>query len=382
MNSLKEKDNLIIYLEGELSSNNVSEIEDEIGKLLEKEKPNGLIIDVNKLRYISSAGLRLMLKYKKIYSSFEIVNASLEVYDIFQMTGFTDIMKISKALKNIDISGATLIGEGYCSWVYQIDKDTIIKVFKFATDIKEVERELKLGREAFVLGIPTAITYDIVKVGDKYGARFELLDCLSLRDVIRDNPNRYDEVVNKYIDLIIKINTTPSIGNLPSAKESWLNKAEVIKEYLEEKDYLKLKELLNSIEERRTFVHGDCHIKNIMCQEKEMLIIDMDTLSYGHPIFELASLYAPYIAFEEDDKGNTERFFGVPNELTRRIYDDIVKKVLGDRDSEEIRDEIKLVSYAHMVHWNHVYDHDNMVRLNGCLTRLVNLLHKIDKISY
>lgn len=382
MRTLKENNTLTIFLEGELSSNNAIETDKKIEKKLEKEKPTEIIFDIEKLNYISSAGLRLMLKYKKDYKDFEVRNASLEVYDIFQMTGFTDIMKVSKALKEIDISNATMIGEGYCSWVYQIDKDTIIKVFKFATDINDVERELKLGKEAFVLGIPTAITYDIVKVKDKFGARFELLDCLSLKDVLLKNPNNVDEIINKYADLIIKIGSTEAVGNFPSCKEWWLNKVEVIKDCLEEKDYLKLKKIIESIEDRRTFVHGDCHVKNIMCQDDEMLIIDMDTLSYGHPIFELALIHSPYIAFEEVDPGNSEIFFGLPTQLTNKLYYDTISKVLKDKDSKKIRDEIALLSYSHMVYWEKVNEPERVDRLNFLKEKFLGLLSKIDKIDF
>ncbi len=38
-----------------------------------------------------------------------------------------------------------------------------------------IKNEQRLAKRAFVKGVPTAISYDIVKVGDKYGSVFELL---------------------------------------------------------------------------------------------------------------------------------------------------------------------------------------------------------------
>ena len=53
-----------------------------------------VIFDVNELEYISSAGLRQILQLKKQEKDFSIINASTDVYDIFDMTGFTEMMNI------------------------------------------------------------------------------------------------------------------------------------------------------------------------------------------------------------------------------------------------------------------------------------------------
>ena len=82
-----------------------------------------------------------------------------------------------------------MIGNGFFSTVYRIDKDTIIKVFNRVSDPEQIERELKLAKQAFILGIPTAISFDIVRVDDKLGVRFEMLDCMSLRDAREKSSN-------------------------------------------------------------------------------------------------------------------------------------------------------------------------------------------------
>ena len=325
MNYNLENNTLTIYLKGDLNSNNANDIEKELFSIIDKNTFTNLILDLKDLRYISSAGLRVVLRVKQKSSFLEIINVSLEVSDVFEMTGFTSMMNIKKALKEVDVSNATLIGEGYFSYVYRLDKDTIIKVFKFATDTKEIEREREMAKQAFILGIPTAISFDIVKVGDKFGVRFEMLDSKSLRDIFLEHPQDFDYYANEYGHLIKKIGETESMSNdLPKTKEVWLNKLEVDKPYLDDEEYQKSLDFINSIPDVNTFVHGDCHIKNIMVRDKELFLIDMDTLSQGHPIFELASIYAPYVAFEEDDPGNIRRFLGIENEMSYAIYDKAV----------------------------------------------------------
>ncbi len=373
---------LIIYLKGEINSLTASEVEKEILSIINDENYDQLILNLEDITYISSAGLRVVLRLKQSHKNFSIEDASSSVYDVFQMTGFTNIMDVKKSLVKIDVTGCEIIGEGYFSIVYRLDKDTIVKAYRKDTDIKEVERELGMAKKAFILGIPTAISFDIVKVNDKLGVRFEMLDSVSLRDLFRDNPDKFDELLDKYINLMKIINKTESNSNdLPNAKERWIFKLNEIKNDFEEIEFKKLSKMLNSIPNRNTFVHGDCHFKNIMSQNDDLLLIDMDTLSVGHPIFELAAgLFIPYVAFEEDSPGNCESFLGVKKELAYKIYSEGITKYLNNSD-ESLKDKIKIVGYIHLLWWNSVNEPDNLVRHNGVLKRLKELIKKYDDLD-
>ena len=297
------------------------------------------------------------------------------------MTGFTNIMDVKKALKRVYVSGAEVIGSGYFSTVYRIDKDTIIKVFNKTSDPNQIERELALAKQAFVLGIPTAISFDIVKVDDKLGVRFEMLDCKSLKDVFVNEPDKYDELVDKYVKLLKTINSTESTDpNIPQIKAGYLTRIEKFKDLLEEKDYNKLRSLIESLKDSNTFVHGDCHFKNIMVQGDDLLLIDMDTLSVGPAIFELALIRAPYVAFEEDDPGNVRRFLGLSEEMTKKLYIDIVERYYGSKD-ESIKEKIAILCYAHMMWWNRINEPENDKRFNGCKERLLKLINKYDDLN-
>ena len=376
------EDKLTLYLEGELNSYNADGVEKEIDATLKDKKFKTLVLDLENLRYISSAGLRIVLKIKQKYDDVSIINTSLEVYDIFQMTGFTNIISVKKALKRVYISGAEVIGEGFFSTVYRVDKDTIIKVFNRVSDPDQIERELKLAKEAFILGIPTAISFDIVKVDDKLGVRFEMLDCMSLKAAVLANPNRVKEYLEKYAELLKKINSTECFNPIvPDIKKFYLEKIEKIKPYLEDKYYKKAKKIIEGVEERHTFVHGDCHFKNIMLQNDELILIDMDTLSVGHPVFELAGICAPYCVFDEDDPGNSERFFDIKHDDAVKLYNALLNLYFG-KDDPVIKDKIRLVCYIHMVWWNRINEPENNVRLEGCRERLYKLLDQYDDVNF
>lgn len=54
-------------------------------------------------------------------------------------------------------------------------------------------------------------------------------------------------------------------------------------------------------------IHGDYHTKNLELQNDEVLLIDMDTLAVGNPIFELASMYNSFVGYYEIDRDDILR---------------------------------------------------------------------------
>ncbi|MBP5694105.1 MAG: anti-sigma factor antagonist [Bacilli bacterium] len=372
---------LTLFLEGELNSYNAENVEKEIESVLAGKKFDKLNLDFANLRYISSAGLRIILKLKQQYNDVSVIETSLEVYDIFSMTGFTNIMTVKKALRRVYISGAQIVGEGYYSTVYRINKDTIIKVFNRVNDPDQIERELKLAKQAFMLGIPTAISFDIVKVDDKLGVCFEMLDCKSLKEMVIDNKDRIPEFLDKYAALLKQMNTTECFDpNIPNKKAEYLRKVEKIKQFLPEKSYLKAKKLIESVPERRTLIHGDCHFKNIMVQKDELLLIDMDTLSVGYPIFELGALYFAYRGFNEDEPDNSIKFFGIPEKEATALYEALILRYFG-KDDPAIKGKIRLVAHIQMLRWTTNNEPENKVRYENVKARLIEMLDQYDDLD-
>ena len=385
MEARMQGDTLFLPFVGELNSVNADQVEREIFDTLKKNTFTNLVLDFSKLTYVSSAGLRVVLKLKQKYSKVTIIEACLPVYDVLSMTGFTDIMEVHKALVKIDVSGAEIVGEGFFSTVYRIDKDTIVKVFNRTSDPNQIQRELNLAKQAFILGIPTAISYDIVRVGDKLGVRFEMLDCQSLKNIYQEHPERYEELTEKYITLLRTINTTETTDDrLPSMLEAYREKLERIKDIIGKDAYKKLVQLFKTIPNPRTFVHGDCHFKNIMVQNGELLLIDMDTLSYGDAIFEFAQIYAPYAAFDELEPGNSLQFFGLENSFCLKLFMDLMKGCLGKEDIAEDLIKVRILSYVHMIWWTLLNRPDQKRWFEEEKGRILELVDKVKdlKLTY
>ena len=170
---------LKLILNGRIDSNNAPEVEAAIRDLLEEYEPENVLVEAADLEYISSAGLRVLLHLRKKISSMTIVNVNSEVYEILDMTGFTQMMPVEKAYRVVSVEGCEEIGRGANGRIYRIDQDNVVKVYRDANALEEIQHEREVARLALILGIPTAISYDVVKVGDSYGSVFELLNAKS-----------------------------------------------------------------------------------------------------------------------------------------------------------------------------------------------------------
>lgn len=86
---------LVIALEGRLDTTTAPELEKELKDAL--PGVTGLTLDLEKLEYISSAGLRVLLAAQKTMSrqgEMKLVNVNEIIMEIFEITGFSDILTI------------------------------------------------------------------------------------------------------------------------------------------------------------------------------------------------------------------------------------------------------------------------------------------------
>ena len=91
----QEGNALTISLEGRLDTVTSPDLEKELKDSLENVEE--LVFDLEKLNYISSAGLRVLLSSQKIMSgkgSMKVTHVSEDIMEIFEVTGFTEVLTI------------------------------------------------------------------------------------------------------------------------------------------------------------------------------------------------------------------------------------------------------------------------------------------------
>ena len=86
---------LVIALEGRLDTTTAPQLEEELKSSL--GDVTDLVIDLAKLEYISSAGLRVLLsayKTMRTKGSMKVIHANELVQEVFEVTGFADFLPI------------------------------------------------------------------------------------------------------------------------------------------------------------------------------------------------------------------------------------------------------------------------------------------------
>ncbi|MBQ7578347.1 MAG: STAS domain-containing protein [Synergistaceae bacterium] len=89
-------DELTISIDGRLDTTTAPQLEAEINSCLNGVK--SLTMDMSKLVYISSAGLRVLLKAQKVMNKqgkMTVTNVNQEIKEIFEVTGFDELLNIA-----------------------------------------------------------------------------------------------------------------------------------------------------------------------------------------------------------------------------------------------------------------------------------------------
>ncbi len=344
---------MTIELKGRIDSNNASQVEKNILDRLDGKRGEPVVLDASALEYISSAGLRVILRIKKICPDLRIVNVNSEVYEILDMTGFTEMMTVEKAYRVVSLDGCEEIGRGANGSIYRIDQDNVIKVYNNADALDDIRHEREVAKLALILGIPTAISYDVVRVGDSYGSVFELLNASSFSKIIAQEPEKLDFCVQEYVKMLKKIHgTVVPKGKLPDMKETALNWARFMQDHLPEEAGRKLLAMVEAVPHDDHMIHGDYHTKNLMLQNDEVLLIDMDTLAVGNPIFELASMFNSFVGYSEYDHETILHFQGFDFETGRTFWRKALEAYLGTSSETkicEVEDKARIIGYTRMI---------------------------------
>lgn len=329
-------ENGIYYVSGRIDSTTANQFKDELGNAFKEDK---VVLDFKNAEYISSAGLRVLLLLKKECKDVSIINANSGIYEIFSLTGFTEMMKIEKGLDELNIEGCKVIGRGGTGVVYQYSDDMIVKVYNPGTSLDVIEREREFSKRAFVKGIPTAIPFGIVKVGECYGTCFELLNAVTLAQALKEHPERFEEYMEKYVNLIKHLQTIEDNKHeFAHIKEVLISRIQSLRPIFPKEMMDLAEEITKCMPDSDTIVHGDLHTNNVMVQNDELLIIDMADLTRGPKTYDMLCLYRDFytVATDERSKDNAESIVGVPAGLALKIWDYLLRHVFNTNDEATI----------------------------------------------
>ena len=330
-------DVLVVSLQGRLDTEASAKFETEFAEI-SKENPHGsLVIDASELSYIASSGLRVMLKLVKTEKNFKMENVCPDVYNVFEVTGFSKIINMTKALRKIDLEKCEKIGAGGNGAVYRVSEDEIVKVNYNPETYEGLDKELAKAKEAFLLGIPTAISFDLVDCGEgKKGVVYEAIKSSTLGESIQKDPSRMEELTEKYVEqlnLLDSVHTdNPVFG---SAKAHYCKQVEDASKFLTAEEGELMKLILEALPEGDRLVHCDAHTKKIMIQNVVMLWIDMEGMSVGHPIYDLISIAVILNGMRTEEM--TIGICGMDNATVSLFKNCFIRKYFKTEDPEMIQ---------------------------------------------
>ncbi|MBQ9518573.1 MAG: phosphotransferase, partial [Firmicutes bacterium] len=332
-----KKDGNTVKIIGRIDSTNAGLFEEKLFEAV-KDINGDIILDGDETEYISSAGLRVFLKLKKQTGrNISFINVSKDIYDIFEVTGFTNLINVEKKLREISTENSEVIGAGGNGTVYRLDADTIVKVYNEKNTPEKIRAERETSRKAFLKGIPTAIPYDFVRADGYYGIVYEMINAKTLAQVICEQPDKLEYYAKECAKLLKQLHTTEfEPDELPDAKDFCTYWVDIFKTQISEEEEKVMRRIVDKIPVRNTFVHGDYHVSNIMLQDGELILIDTGDSALGHPIIDFIGMALVYI-FARKNPQSLFRIAHITPEQAEIFWDVFMKTYFNTEDDALIK---------------------------------------------
>jgi len=311
---------------------------DALKSVLTSVTTEQIVFDMRGCVFVSSIGIREILKAHRERNrsggSIALVNVNKDVMDIFRITGMSEMMEIKALAREISMDGLEFLSAGVCGKCYRMDRETVVKLYNDGIDASIAEREKEYAKAAFVLGIPTAISYDVVACGSQTGVVYEMLDAELFSVVIRADIGNMI-VHGRMLAAVAKAihEVEPAPGVFPDIKERFRGYIREMDFFLPEADIAFLLRKLEDIPDAGTCVHFDIHSSNIMIRDGEPVIIDMGDLSTGSFLFDIGLLLTIYGIPE---LGISELATKIPNEKGVELWEAFRVAYFVDLDAATI----------------------------------------------
>ena len=291
--------------------------------------------------------------------------------------------------REVSVEGCKLLGCGAKGEVYRYNDELVIKVYNQNNTYHDVEQEIAQSRKAFILGIPTAISFGIVSVGERYGSMFELVESETLSESIARAPGQvavYAKMMAELGHIIHGIEADPD--DFPDAYERLRTYVKGGLEYEDAALAQQCLRLIDALPATDHLIHGDFHTGNVFLQDGEPLLIDMDRISRGDPITEISDLYYFYVMLGEDDPAVVEKFMGFSYETALQFFDIFLRTYLQTDDEarlQEVTEKASLLCYVRMIRKlrkKGTPSPADRQRIDHCLERIRTLTAKLDTLTF
>ena len=256
-------------------------------------------------------------------------------------------------LETVDVTGCPVVGKGFGSTVYLLDEKTIIKVYKEGTPLEKVQKEYALSRIAFLSGVPCVRVYRMARVGDAFALVLERLSS-SLGSAIHQHPEQIEAYVDRYVALAKQLHATRiREAAIPTVKDKWLSCAKGLVKWCSPEEVTLVCDLVTRMPDADTLAHLDFHPGNIMFRGEDLVLIDVEGLSKGSYLCDLAVTYRGLIMGPQSKEPEKHaKNMGMDVDQVRETGDLFFMKYLGlgsRKDLEEVYSRLHVLYALNVV---------------------------------
>ena len=229
----------------------------------------------------------------------------------------------------LDLGGLQPFALGGTGACYRLSEDTILKLYYEGFPVECILREKEGARAALVAGVPTAISFDLVQVGNRRGVMYEMVQGKNVSECVVAEPSRAVEMGGALARIADTLHRAEVKKNdLPLATES-IRAAVRAVDYLPERSVDNIMGFLDQLDRERHYVHGDFHPNNVIVTRSEPMLIDMGGFSLGSAMFDIATLH--FCLFDSPDalRDGRSTFNGMSHEEAQNLWQGFEREYFG-----------------------------------------------------
>ena len=244
-------------------------------------------------------------------------------------------------IENFDLTGWTCFSERLNSKSYvSADRKWMLKVGGATVEnsIEVLEYDRDATKKALEIGIKTPNVQDVVKLSTgEFGLIYEYIDGKkSIARAMSEDLDNIEYYAKRFASISRDMHSKVcDVNKFESMKERIINQIKE-KDILTETQKEKALKLLDTIEDKNNFVHGDFQPANFIMTKDKEYVIDLRTIAYGNPDYDVAFYY--YFSHRMSPEG-MQRVFHCEKKYVLEMWNYFIKYYF-DVQSEKAINEL------------------------------------------
>lgn len=253
-------------------------------------------------------------------------------------------------IHEIDTTGLKLLHDNLEMLVWDMGDGRIIRVSNRTESLEQAQHVLEVYDAAFRATGMTPRPYEVVRVGDRFGVVVEFVRGLSLGVHLAFGTYSPSEAGKEFGEIALRMHRARMRSGY-DMRSTYIAMARYAGAHLPDAHMRRLVGLIEDIPDRDTFLHGDIHPGNVIVNKEGTRLIDMDSVGFGHPVFDLACMKA--VMFKEVPEKVTE--LGITLETgavgVKTIWDAVLQTYFSGWDEDEVAAiAVRIDILAHLTH--------------------------------